>query len=45
VGGRPRDGGTLATVAVLLAAAAVSAAFVPAWRAGQTDPLETLHAE
>jgi hypothetical protein len=44
-GVEPTDPTTYATVAVLLAAAAASAAFVPAWRAGRTDPLETLRAE
>ena len=44
-GVEPTDPATYAVVALLLAAAAASAAFVPAWRAGRTDPLETLRAE
>ncbi|HUF75211.1 MAG TPA: ABC transporter permease [Longimicrobiales bacterium] len=44
-GVEPTDPATYAAVALLLAAAAASAAFVPAWRAGRTDPLETLRAE
>jgi predicted permease len=44
-GVEPTDPATYAAVALLLAVAAASAAFVPAWRAGRTDPLETLRAE
>jgi predicted lysophospholipase L1 biosynthesis ABC-type transport system permease subunit len=44
-GVEPTDRLTFATVAVLLGTAAVSAALVPAWRAGRTDPLQTLRAE
>lgn len=36
---------TFATVALLLGISAVAAAWVPAWRAGRTDPVRTLKAE
>ena len=39
------DLGTLAISAVILMATAVVASWVPAWRAGRTDPLETLKVE
>jgi predicted permease len=41
----PGDPVAFAGSAALLLAAAVVAAWVPAWRAGRTDPLETLKAE
>jgi ABC-type antimicrobial peptide transport system permease subunit len=41
----PTDRVTFATVAVLLGSAAVGAALLPAWRAGRTDPSQTLRAE
>jgi predicted permease len=44
-GVEPTDGVTFAAVAVLLGSSAVSAALVPAWRAGRTDPLQTLRSE
>jgi putative ABC transport system permease protein len=44
-GVEPTDPLTYAGVALLLAASAAAAAFLPAWRAGRTDPLETLKAE
>ncbi len=39
------DLSTLVVSAVILMATAVVASWVPAWRAGRTDPLETLKAE
>jgi putative ABC transport system permease protein len=44
-GVEPTDGVTFAAMAVLLGSSAVSAALVPAWRAGRTDPLQTLKTE
>jgi putative ABC transport system permease protein len=44
-GVEPTDPATFAVVALLLGSAAASAAFVPAWRAGRTDPVQTLKAE
>jgi ABC-type lipoprotein release transport system permease subunit len=41
----PTDPLTFAVVAVLLGSTATTAALVPAWRAGRTDPLQTLRAE
>jgi predicted permease len=39
------DGATFAAVSVLLATVALAASYVPARRAGRTDPMETLKAE
>jgi ABC-type antimicrobial peptide transport system permease subunit len=44
-GVEPTDPLTFAVVAVLLGSTATTAALVPAWRAGRTDPLQTLRAE
>jgi ABC-type lipoprotein release transport system permease subunit len=44
-GVEPTDPLTFAVVAVLLGSAATTAALVPSWRAGRTDPLQTLRAE
>jgi ABC-type antimicrobial peptide transport system permease subunit len=41
----PRDPLTFATVAAALTLAAVAACLLPAWRAGRTDPLETLRSQ
>jgi predicted permease len=41
----PTDPSTFAAVAVSLGSAAVGAALMPAWRAGRTDPVQTLKAE
>jgi putative ABC transport system permease protein len=42
---RPTDGVTFAGAALLLAALAVAASLVPAWRAARVDPLIALRAE
>jgi ABC-type antimicrobial peptide transport system permease subunit len=39
------DAGTLALSALLLAAAAMAASLLPAWRAASLDPMETLREE
>jgi len=44
-GVEPTDPVTIVGVVVLLGAVAVASAFLPAWRAGRTDPVETLKAE
>jgi predicted permease len=42
---RPTDGATFAAAALLLAALAVAASLIPAWRATRVDPLIALRAE
>ena len=44
-GTQPWDAGTLASVAVVLAASALLASYIPARRAASVDPVEALRAE
>jgi ABC-type lipoprotein release transport system permease subunit len=41
----PADPATFAAVSALLAAVALAASIIPAWRATRVEPVKTLHEE